>query len=110
MSGLIVYIASPFAGDIGHNVVNARNFCRHVIAQGFIPFAPHLLYPQFMDDGDEAERDLGIQFGLALLAKCDELWVFGETVSDGMFREITEASRLGLPIRRVRKVETDASF
>ena len=37
-------------------------------------------YPQFMEDEDWQERELGIQFALILLGKCDELWVFA-TVS-----------------------------
>jgi hypothetical protein len=52
-----------------------------------------------MDDGDKEQRELGIHFALVLLGKCDELWVFGERISEGMTREIAKAKRRGMPIR-----------
>ena len=46
----IVYICSPYAGDIEKNVKAARVYSRFAVDRGFIPIAPHLLFPQFMDD------------------------------------------------------------
>jgi len=71
----LVFICSPFAGDVRRNLENARRYCMFAVERGAIPLAPHLLYPQFMDDRIEAQRSLGISFGLALLGKCDEIWV-----------------------------------
>jgi hypothetical protein len=56
------------------------------------PAAPHLIFPQFQNDGDEAERALGLWFARILLTKCDELWVFGETISPGMARRSQRGS------------------
>ena len=95
----LVYIASPFAGDTERNTERARGYCRLAVSKGCIPLAPHLLYPQFMDDDDREIRELGIFFALVLLSKCDELWVFGERISDGMSREIAKAERRGIPVR-----------
>ncbi|XEQ93698.1 hypothetical protein SCACP_25950 [Sporomusa carbonis] len=95
----IIYVASPFAGDTERNAERARGYCRFVISKGGIPFAPHLLYPQFMDDSHRESRELGLFFALKLLAKCDELWVFGEQISEGMSREIAKARKRDLPIR-----------
>ncbi len=96
----LVYIASPFAGDTIANTRRARGYCRFAVTRGCIPLAPHLHYPQFMDDADKSEREQGLFFALVLLGKCDELWVFGETVSHGMAREIAKAEKRGIPIRR----------
>lgn len=93
-----VYIASPYAGNVRENIKNARRFCRQAVEEGCIPFAPHLLFPQFLNDADEEERSLGLQFGLVFLRFCDELWVFGAPTA-GMQAEINEAARLGLVIR-----------
>ena len=62
----IVYICSPFAGDIEKNVVAARTYSRFAVEQGYIPIAPHLLFPQFLDDSDPKERELGLFFGNAI--------------------------------------------
>jgi hypothetical protein len=95
----IVYIASPFAGDIEKNVEKARGYCRFAVGKGCISLAPHLHFPQFMDDGDAEQRALGLRYALILLGKCEELWVFGERVSEGMSREIAKAKRRRIPIR-----------
>jgi len=95
----LVYIASPFAGDTERNISRARGYCRFAVSKGCIPLAPHLLYPQFMDDEDKEQREQGIRFALTLLAKCDELWVFGDKISVGMSREIAKAKRKGKTIR-----------
>lgn len=94
----LVYIASPFSGDVETNIVRAKRYCKFAISKGYIPLAPHLHYPQFLDDKDMEERELGLHFALILLGKCEELWVFGE-VSQGMADEIEKAERRKMPIK-----------
>lgn len=95
----LVYIASPLAGDTERNTEKARGYCRFAVGKGCMPLAPHLHFPQFMDERDSEQRELGLRFALILLGKCDELWVFGDTVSEGMAREISKAKRRSMPIR-----------
>lgn len=87
----IVYICSPFAGDIDANVKAARAYSRFAVEAGYIPIAPHLLFPQFLNDTDPQERQLGLFFGNALMSKCSEVWVFGKNISSGMEAEIERA-------------------
>lgn len=68
-----------------------------------MPVASHLLYPQILNDNNPEERELGLLFGLSLLAVCDEVWVFG-TVSPGVAQEIEEAKRLKKQIRYFEEV------
>ena len=96
----LVYIASPYSGDIETNVRRAQGYCRFAVTKNRIPIAPHLHYPQFMDDSDKEQRELGLFFALVLLGKCDELWIFGDRVSNGMSQEIKKAEKRGIPIRR----------
>lgn len=96
----LVYIASPYAGDTETNVRRAQGYCRFAVTKNCIPIAPHLHYPQFMDDSDKEQRELGLFFALVLLGKCDELWIFGDRVSNGMSQEIKKAEKRGIPIRR----------
>lgn len=95
----LVYIASPFAGDTESNTLQARSYCRFALSQGCIPLAPHLHYPQFMDDSDPEQRECGLRFALILLGKCDALWAFGGNISEGMKLEIAKAKRRGLNVR-----------
>lgn len=93
-----IYVASKYAGDVEKNTAFAVNCCRRVIDEGCMPIASHLLYPQMLDDNNPDEREMGLMFGLALLAVCDEIWVFGE-VSARVAREVAEAKRLKKRIR-----------
>ena len=106
---MTVYICSPYSGDIKNNTAKTREYCRFAVDEGQVPVAPHLMFPQFMDE--EKERELALQMDLVLLEKCDELWVFGREWSEGMKAEIEVASRLGMKIRRFteecREVQID---
>lgn len=101
----LIYVASPYAGDIERNTEFAKKACRHVMSEGHAFFAPHLLYPQLLNDAEPAERQAGLDMGLAMLLRCDELWCYGDRFSYGMCLEIEEAGRLGIPVRRVMEQE-----
>ena len=95
----LVYICSPYSGDVQRNTFNACRYSRFAVKSGYIPVTPHLMYPQFLNDNDPAERDLGLQFGNALMDRCAEVWVFGSQVSRGMKAEIERAKRRHYKIR-----------
>lgn len=95
----LVYICSPYAGDVELNVNMARVYSRFAVRNACIPLAPHLLYPQFMDDSDPAERSLALFMGMVLLCKCEQVWVFGDTISAGMAAEIEKAEKKNIPVR-----------
>lgn len=101
----LIYVASPYAGDIEQNTEFARKACRHVMNEGHAFFAPHLLYPQLLDDSNPQERQAGLDMGLAMLLRCDELWCYGDRISHGMHLEIEEAVRIGIPVCRVMEQE-----
>lgn len=95
----LVYICSPYAGDIENNVKNAKIYSRYAVENNAIPVTPHLLYPQFMNDNIDSEREKVMHFNYVLLGKCTELWVFGGVVSRGMAREISVAKKRRMKIR-----------
>ena len=95
----LVYICSPYAGNVEQNVNMARVYSRFAVKNTCIPLAPHLLSPQFMDDGSPAERELALFMGLVLLTKCEQVWVFGGVISAGMAAEIAKAEKKKIPVR-----------
>ena len=100
MKQKLIYVCSPYRGNTETNTQNARRYCRLVMEQGGIPFAPHLLFTQFLDDAIPKERECGLRMGTQMLGLCDELWAFGEP-SEGMRMEIEQAGRLGITVRRL---------
>lgn len=95
----LVYICSPYQGNIEFNVTNARIYCRYALGHNCIPIAPHLLFPQFMNDEKQEDRELAMFMNMVLLSKCEELWVFGNTISRGMGQEIAKAEKRRMKIR-----------
>lgn len=105
-----VFICSPFCGfgdsaeeqtrDCKRNIHNARAACNFAVMKGCVPYAPHLYFPQFLMDSDQDERKAGLLMGLTWLSYCDELWVIGRRISEGMENEINMAKKWGIPIIR----------
>lgn len=105
----VVYVCSPYSGDIERNTANARMYSRFAVAKNTIPFAPHILLPQYISE--EHERGLAMFMNKVFLGKCDELWVFGNKITDGMEEEIELAGKMRKKIRYfsedLQEVETE---
>ena len=97
----LVYIASPLSGDVEQNLEFARKACRFAIEQEVTPFAPHLMYTQMLDDSSPGARQLGIEMGNQMLELCDELWLCGDRISEGMANEKALAEQIGIPVRQI---------
>ena len=96
---MIVYICSPYSGDTKTNTARTREYCRFAVDEGHVPVAPHLMFPQFMDDSLGEDRQTAMFMNLVLLSKCAQLWVFGSVRSEGMQQEIKWAKRRHMTIR-----------
>ena len=103
-----VYVCSPFRhtavseadrkAEQRSNIERALKACRILAMMGIQPLAPHLYFTRFLKDELAAERAAGMKFGLSWLEQADELWVFGDRVSEGMAKEIAKAKELGKPV------------
>ena len=101
MESRMIYICSPYAGNTEENIAFARQACGYAIRQGAVPLAPHLLYPQILNDSVLEERETGIRLGLEILERCEEFWICGDRMSAGMKREAAYAKARGIPVRRI---------
>lgn len=101
-----IFVCSPYAGNTLENVKRAKRYCKYVIAIGNSPIAPHLFFPQFLDDSSPTERSVGLNAGLAWLEKADELWIFDSKPSPGMTMEIAFAEAHKIPcINKYQELE-----
>ena len=87
----VVYICSPYRGDVEKNTERARRYSAMAVERKAIPYAPHLLFPQFMHEKTDSNRLLALFMGQVMLDKCAEVWVFGENITEGMKGEIERA-------------------
>ena len=100
----VVYVCSPYKGtteEVRENIALARRVSRKAVLEGHAVICPHLYYPSFLNDGDEVERERGMQAGLKLLELANDIWVVDGRISTGMAREISRAGELGIPTKCV---------
>ena len=87
-----VYVSSQLRGNVQSNISKAQWYARFVAERGHLPIAPHIYLTQFLRDHIPEERDMAMEMNRELLEWCDELWVFGEVISEGMKQEIEWAN------------------
>ncbi|MFI3255257.1 MAG: DUF4406 domain-containing protein [Eubacteriales bacterium] len=101
----LIYVASPYDGSMEKNVAFAKAGCDFVMKQGHGFFAPHLTYTKILDESDPRQRQKGLEMALTMLTRCDELWVFGENITQAMSIEMDYAKQQGIPVRQISAEE-----
>ena len=99
-----IYVCHPYADDPETNTERVRGICRALTDSGYLPIAPHVYLPQFIDEGTERERALSLC--LELVGTCDEVRVYGGRITSGMRREIEYAEARAIPVRIVESEVT----
>lgn len=99
----LAYICCPYRGDVAANTEAARRYARFAAEQGRAPIAVTLMLPQFINEA--TERELALCIGEAVLRRCDEVWVCGDHISEGMRSEIGLAERIGLEIMYFKEAD-----
>ena len=83
-----VFICSPYRGNVVENEKKAIAYSKQAAKAGYVPLAPHLLLTRFLNDQNPDERIQALTMGQELLKRCDEIWVYGPTISQGrLFHE-----------------------
>lgn len=96
---LKVFVSSPYRDDPARNTRLAQELCLRALDSGVAPFAPHLLYTQFLDDADDYDRALGQAAGVEFVSSCDEVWVWTRKgITQGMKLELERAHQTMTPI------------
>ncbi len=101
-----VYICAPLGGDASGNLERAKRYARYALLCGTAPVVPHF-YALCLDDNTSKERKIGMKAGVSLLWFCDELWIFGNEVTEGMQAEIQLCKNLNIRARKIQEEEID---
>ena len=99
-----VYVCAPLGGDVEGNLKRVRAYTAYALRCGTAPVVPHF-YAECLDDNDPKDREIGLAAGMSLLWLCDEVWVFGDTVTDGMRAELKFCKNLNIRIRYITEKE-----
>ena len=96
----MVYICAPYRGDTDKHVQDAIRYAEFAYQQGNLPITPHLLFP-FLDE--EKHREDAMAMDIIMLGKCQEVWVFGDCITNGMKEKLIVAKRRRQPIKYFNK-------
>lgn len=76
------FICSPYSSvakdvwEMQDNADLAKEYAKYALDMGYIPIVPHIYFPQFLNEFNGVDRNIGMTCGLELLKDCDEMWVF----------------------------------
>ena len=99
-----VYVCAPLGGNVESNLKKVRAYTEYALRCGTAPVVPHF-YALCLDDNDPKDREIGLAAGLSLLWFCDELWLFGDTVTEGMRAELKFCKNLNIRVRKITEKE-----
>ena len=99
-----VYVCAPLGGNVESNLKKVRAYTEYALRCGTAPVVPHF-YALCLDDNSPKDREIGLAAGLSLLWFCDELWLFGDTVTDGMKAELQFCKNLNIRVRKITEKE-----
>ncbi len=71
--------------------------CEFVFNNGAVPVNPFRVFGYFL--GDRVDRGLVREANNNLIRLCDQLWVFGNTIANGVLFEIVYAHELGRSVQ-----------
>ncbi|MFE9321873.1 hypothetical protein ACIHDR_03575 [Nocardia sp. NPDC052278] len=71
--------------------------CEFVLKQGAVPLHPFMIFGYFLSD--RVDRDIIRNANNTVVSRVDEIWVFGDTVANGVLAEIDLANSLGKPVK-----------
>lgn len=93
-----VFIISNFKGDIEANIKKALYYGQIVIGTGRIPVVPYLYFKQFLNENNPNEKMKIVDMGLELMEDCDEVYLMGFDITEGMEFELDYARGLRIPV------------
>lgn len=95
------YVCSRYRGDVEANTQRAKDYCKKVFEAGYTPIAPHLYFPQFLNENKPEERSAGLEMAASMIPICHTLVICDEEISEGMKSEIELAKKLQIPVCQI---------
>ena len=100
----VVYMAHPVSSPTPEGVVanlaRAKRWYRWIITTFHVAvLADWVLTCEVLDDAKPSDRRLGMSLNVPLIRRCDEIWLVGGRLSNGMLGEREEAVKNGLVVQ-----------
>ena len=99
MNNNLLYVCSPYRGEVRRNKEYARELTRAAVDSGFAPVTVHLYLTEVLDDSRPEERSRGMAAGQDILGHCRYIPVGNRYgISEGMREEIMLAEQKGMAV------------
>jgi len=94
-----VFIAHPISGDVENNVKKVIAICEAIHSKDVIPVFPSFTWRQYLTDrpGDKALAH-AVNEEYFKRGMVDEVWFYGDRMSDGMREEAKLARSFGITV------------
>lgn len=99
----VVYMAHPVSGDVENNISNAKRWYRWIIDNHDVAvLANWIIDCELYDNNTDYEASL--QRDEEIACRCDEVWLVGGRISEGMRREANAAENAGVTVVDLTKM------
>ena len=96
-----VYVSAPLGEDWDEDIENAAKYYEFTLQSECVPVGPHAYATMFgVNEASEIKRLR--QAGMSLIWFCDEIWVFGEQITESMQEEISFGRNMKIRMRKIR--------
>ena len=90
------YVCAPGKGGNAAELNNIREYCRQLFEAGYLPLAPALLFPQFLNMRAAKERQAAVEMSHGLLRRCRVVVACGPKITEEMVCDLMLARRLNI--------------
>ena len=105
MNRPFAYVCAPTSNELGGSNKKLRTYCRKLYDLGYLPVAPQLLFPQFINCNVPVENNDSVSMASDMLRRCRVVVVCGKHNTEIMTSEIELARRLGIVITTLDGIE-----
>lgn len=96
-----IYVSAPLGKDWDEDIENAAKYYEFTLQSECVPVGPHAYATMFgVNEASEIKRLR--QAGMSLIWFCDEIWVFGEQITESMQEEISFGRNMKIRMRQIR--------
>jgi len=97
----VIYMAHPVSGDVEGNLAKARIWYKWICDNypEVAVVASWIVDCEVYDNGSSEQYDISLKRDQAIVSRCDEIWLCGARVSNGMNLEAYAAIAAGKIVR-----------
>ena len=99
-----VYICAPLTNDMVETMAQIRVYVEYALQCGVAPVVPHF-YWLCMSPDTTINAEILRSASRSLLWYCDEMWIFGDEVTEQMTSDLQFCKDLHLRTKRIRSLK-----